>query len=137
MRRRAGMCSSWMRDIEACGWRFLGRGAADEAFVGGGGVVIADWAVLVTFVVVVAAAGGGSGGGGGVAVLVAFDADGGGAYVGCLGRKKFRIEDCPGELDEGNDIAILIFCHFTLEYKCWDVSIDRIQSLMRSCLYLP
>lgn len=85
MRRRAGMCSGRMRDIEACGWRFAGR---DGAVVAAGCCV---------FVVV-------SGGGGAVGRLSLFEADGGATYAGCFGRKKFRIEGCPLALEEGSDM---------------------------------
>jgi hypothetical protein len=71
--------------------------------------------VLVVVVVVVDIGGSGDGGSGGdggringgaAACEVFFGADGGGAaYVGCLGRKKLRIEDCPLALEEGSDIC--------------------------------
>lgn len=112
MRRRAGMCWGRTRDIEACGCRFVGR---DEVVV----AAAVRGCVVVVVVVVVGGSGGGGGGGGAttedatdrggvVAVggLSFFEADGGGAYVGCLGRKKFRIEDCPLAW-EGSDMVVV------------------------------
>lgn len=94
MRRRAGMCSDRIRDIEACGCKFAGR----------------DSGVVATGCIVVVAVVGGADGG--VAGCVPrFEADGGATYAGCLGRKKFRIEDCALLL-EGSDMmpSGLVWC---------------------------
>lgn len=103
MRRRAGMCSGRTRDIEAWGC-VVGVVVVAVSVVA---VAVVAAVAVVVLVVGVGEREGGGGGGGGAAAddatdgggvftvggLPFFEADGGGAYVGCLGRKKFRIED--------------------------------------------
>lgn len=108
MRRRAGTCSGWMRDIVAWGCRPAGRGdivVATSPATGGTAV-----AVVVAAIGMVAGGGGGGGTGTGMEGLgcLSFAEEGGGAtYAGCLGRKKFRIEGWPLALEEGSDMMCL------------------------------
>jgi hypothetical protein len=94
-----------MRDIEAWGCRFAGWGGDGADSFSDGGMVVADCVVLVIVAVVVVVGGAADGEAAGC-VAIFFGPDGGAAYVGCLGRKKFRIEDCPlVAFEEGTDMV--------------------------------